>query len=314
MLDLTAIILTRNEEIHIERAIICLQKISRKIVIVDSFSTDRTVELARTYGVEIYQNPWVNYADQFRWALENCKLDSEWLMRFDADECFESDLVEEINRRLPDLPPDITGVNLRRRHYFLGDWVRYGGRYPLILLRIWRRGDASIEQRWMDEHIYLLRGRAVTFDSDFADKNLSDTAHWTKKHIGYADREAVDILMQRHGVGMSPESIADRNANLQAKVKRILKEKLYNKLPFLVGPIIYFIYRFVILGGMFDSRGGRAYHILQGLWYRTLVDVRLLEFEKATRACETDSERVQILEDLTGLKMREYLNSSVSSA
>lgn len=307
--NITAIILTRNEEIHIERAIACLSKICRKVIVVDSFSTDQTVDIARALGAEIYQNLWVNYADQLRWALENCTIDTEWVMRFDADECFEADLVKEINARLTSLSPEVTGVNLRRRHYFLGDWVRYGGRYPLILLRIWRRGSALIEQRWMDEHIYLLRGRAVTFKSDFADKNLSDTVQWTRKHIGYADREAVDVLLQKFGICLSEESISDYGSPFQAKIKRVLKERFYNRLPFLIGPLCYFFYRFIVLGGIFDSRGGRAYHILQGLWYRTLVDVRLSEMEKATKDCRSDDERIQILESLTGLKIRDYLAS-----
>tara|TARA_R110002074_G_scaffold372996_2_gene548600 strand:- start:744 stop:1688 length:945 start_codon:yes stop_codon:yes gene_type:complete len=310
MADLTAIILTRNEEIHIERAIACLRQVCSRVVVVDSYSTDRTVELATAQGAEVFQNSWVNYADQFRWALRECAIGTEWVMRFDADECFETDLAEEINRRLADLQANVTGVNLRRRHYFLGDWVRYGGRYPLILLRIWRRGAALIEQRWMDEHVYLLRGNAVTFDCDFADKNLSDVGQWTGKHIRYADREALDVLMQNLGMGLKPESIASRNANFQAKLKRVMKERLYNRLPYLAGPMIYFSYRFFFLGGLFDTPGGRAYHILQGLWYRTLVDVRLSEFEKATSSAKTDGERLNILEGLTGLKIRDYLASN----
>tara|TARA_R110002074_G_scaffold402049_1_gene602978 strand:- start:5576 stop:6526 length:951 start_codon:yes stop_codon:yes gene_type:complete len=309
MADITAIILAGNEEVHIGRAIVCLQRICQRVVVVDSYSTDSTVQIARELGAEIYQNSWINYADQFRWALENCAIDTEWIMRFDADECFEADLIDEINSRLPKLPLEITGINLRRRHYFMGDWVRYGGRYPLILLRIWRREAAKIEQRWMDEHIYLLRGSALTFENDFADKSLFDAVQWTNKHVGYADREAVDVLLQKHGIGLSCESISQHGGSFQARLKRWFKERLYNRLPFLMGPLFYFLYRYIIQRGLFDNQGGRAYHILQGLWYRTMVDVRLIELEKATQHCVTNDERIQILEAVTGLKLRNFLAS-----
>ena len=79
-------------------------------------------------------------------------------MRLDADEIIEADLAEEIISKLPTLPADVTGINLNRKTIFQGRFIRWGGRYPLTLLRIWRRGKARIEGRWMDEHMYLTEG------------------------------------------------------------------------------------------------------------------------------------------------------------
>ena len=189
------VVLTQNEERHIPRLLRTARGLDGRIFIVDSDSTDRTAEIAGAAGALVVSHKFVNYALQFQWALDNLPIASEWVMRLDADETLTPELVEEIRRRLPALPPDVTGVNLKRRHIFLGRWIKHGGRYPLTLLRIWRKGAARIERRWMDEHMVLLHGRAVTFEHDFCDHNLNDLTFFTDKHNKYATREAIDVLM-----------------------------------------------------------------------------------------------------------------------
>ena len=81
------------------------------------------------------QHPFQNYARQFEWALENAPITSEWVMRLDADEIIEPDLAAEIASILPTLPPDVMGVNLNRKTIFQDKFIRWGGRYPLTLLR-----------------------------------------------------------------------------------------------------------------------------------------------------------------------------------
>src|SRR6185437_1272667 len=161
--SIAVVILTFNEAAHLPRALEHVRAFAREIFVVDSFSTDDTVEIARASGAQVLQHPFQNQARQFEWALENAPITSDWVMRLDADEIIEVDLAEEIKQRLPNLPAEITGVALNRKTIFQGKFIRHGGRYPLMLLRIWRRGMARIEDRWMDEHIYLTKGRAVTF-------------------------------------------------------------------------------------------------------------------------------------------------------
>jgi glycosyltransferase involved in cell wall biosynthesis len=144
-LSLVVVVLARNEEGHIERLLLCLRRLSAEVFIVDSFSTDKTAILAQGLGANVVQHRFVNYAQQFQWALDNFPVETEWVMRLDADETLTPELVEEIGCRLPELPPDVTGVNLKRRHIFLGRWIKRGGRYPLTLLRVWRKGAARIE-------------------------------------------------------------------------------------------------------------------------------------------------------------------------
>jgi glycosyltransferase involved in cell wall biosynthesis len=298
----TTVILTFDEEVHIARAIASAQAFSREVLVVDSFSRDRTVEIARGLGARVVQHAWVNYARQFRFALEQCGIATEWVLRLDADECIGGDLAARLRETLPELPLDVTGVVLNRRHVFMDRWIRRGGRYPLSLLRVWRNGLGEVEDRWMDEHVRLREGRSVTLAGEFSDVCERDIAFFVAKHNGYAAREAVDVLGRKYGLLAAPPLTAVGSGN-QARVKRFVKERIYNRLPFGIGPLLYFLYRYVIQLGFLDGRAGLVYHVMQGFWYRFLVDVRVLELERAMRHCRTTETRLAALRDATGLKL-----------
>jgi len=302
MLDISIIILTYNEELHIERCIKNLQSMAQQIFIVDSFSTDNTVQIAESLGVKVLQNPFINQSVQFQWGLDNCPIQTSWVMRMDADEYLEPALVEEIISKLPLLPGDINGIYLKRKHHFLGRWIKHGDRYPLVLLRIWKTGQAHIENRWMDEHVVLDSGNAVTFDGDFVDDNLNTVEWFIEKHNRYASREMVDILNHKYHLFARDESIDDAKTG-QAKIKRFVKESLYNKLPLFVRPVLYFFYRYILRLGFLDGAEGFAYHFMQGLWYRCLVDLKYLEAERLLAGVQSKEEKIARLVKLTGLKL-----------
>lgn len=278
-LDLSIIILTHNEELHIERCINNIQKISKQIFIVDSFSTDNTVLIAETLGVTVIQHKWTNYAQQFQWGIDNLPIQTQWVMRFDADELLTDELIDELHVKLPSLSHDITGIALKRRHYFLGKWIKHGDRYPLVLLRLWKKGCAHIEQRWMDEHMVLDKGRSVLLESDFSDINLNNIDWFIDKHNKYASREMLDILNQKYSFSFIDQSI-EANETTQAKFKRYLKENIYNNFPIFIRPCLYFLYRYIVRLGFLDGKEGFAYHFMQGFWYRCLVDLKCIEAEK----------------------------------
>ena len=184
-------------------------------------------------------------------------------MRLDADEIIEGDLAQEIVRALALLPPEITGVNLKRKTIFQGRFIRHGGRYPLTMLRIWRRGKARVEDRWMDEHVYLTEGASVTFNGGFADHNLNDLTSFTEKHNKYASREALDVLNRRLHLFEAQIELTQQSTATQAKIKRFLKEAIYNRVPFEISAFAYFFFRYVYSVGISDGREGLIYHVLQ---------------------------------------------------
>jgi len=277
--NLTAILLTYNERIHIERCLRSLENVAKKVFIVDSFSTDDTVKIARSMGAEVVQRSWKNYADQFQWGLDHCNAQTEWVMRMDTDEYLEYDLQLELPNLLDSLPFDVEGVYIKRKVYFYGKWIRYGGFYPQILLRIWRTGKGRIEQRWMDEHIVLALGsQTVTARGHLVDDNLKGISFWVDKHNKYASREAVDLLNSKYPL-LEKDNALKTIDDPQAKSKRILKEEGYARLPIGLRAGLYFFYRYFLKLGFLDGGKGFIWHFMQGFWYRLLVDIKVMEIE-----------------------------------
>ncbi|GAB4025123.1 glycosyltransferase family 2 protein [Spirosoma gilvum] len=277
MTDVSVIILTFNEEKHITRCLESLLPFTDKIFIVDSFSTDRTVEIARSMGAVVVQNAWVNYATQYNFGIEHNPFQTSWLMRMDADEYVMPELAAEINQRLTTLPDHIGGVYVKRRVFFLNRWIKYGGYYPIWLLRLWRRGDGFCEQVWHDEHIKLTKGDPIHFDHDIVDHNLNNLTWWTQKHNHYTILEMINLLNYKYQFDQA-EKVQPRFWGTQDQRMRFLKE-MYASFPYFTRPILYFIYRYFVRLGFLDGRPGFVWCFLQGLWYRYLVDAKLLELD-----------------------------------
>lgn len=251
-------------------------------------------------GAEIHTHPFVNQAQQFQWALDNIELAGDWILRLDADEIIEEALVDEIAQKLPLIPLEITGINLKRKHIFMGRWIKFGGRYPLLMLRIFRRGLGQVEDRWMDEHIIVKSGSTVTFKNSFADINLNDLSYFTQKHNKYATREAIEVLNQKYNLFDLQKSPTISNSSFRTVLKRFIKENLYNKIPFTISTLIYFLWRYIFLLGFLDGRQGLIYHFLQGYWYRFLVGAKVQEFEDAIAHMDTNSEIISKISVLSG--------------
>ena len=301
MLDLTAIILTLNEEKHIERSVRSAKEVARYVLVIDSFSCDRTVDIACSLGAQVEQHSFRNQADQLQWALDYCNLQTEWVLRLDADEYLEPGLVAEIRQKLPALPGDVDGIYLKRKAIFMGRWIRYGGVYPLFLLRLWRRNRGRVEQRWMDEHIVLPAGaRTVIAQCHLVDDNHKGINFWVDKHNHFASREMVDLLNIKYSLFDKDEGLKAIDDS-QAKRKRVIKELVYSKLPPGFRALLYFFYRYFLRLGFLDGRIGLIYHFLQGFWYRFLVDVKMMEIEKLAGG---DLEKVkQLIQEKHGIEI-----------
>lgn len=284
---LTVVILTRDEERHIARAIGSVTGIAERIFVADSGSTDRTVAIAEELGADVRFNPWRNYATQFNWALDQLPEDTEWVLRLDADEIVTPELAREIATQLAGLEADIDGAWISRRMTFLGRTIRWGGVFPVRVLRLFRYGHGRCENRWMDEHV-LVSGPTADFSGEIVDDNLNSLTWWTAKHNAYASREVVDLLNLRHHF-MPHETMADLRSGKQAGIKRWIKEHIYAHLPGGSRAFIYFCYRYIIRLGFLDGREGAAFHALQGFWYRFLVDAKLFEVERHMQRHGTDA-------------------------
>lgn len=278
--SIAAIILTKDEEKHIERCINSLKGVCDEIIVVDSFSTDRTCDIAEAMGAKVYKNPWKNYATQFNYGVYNCNIKSAWIWRIDADEFLEGNIGIAVKKALKECNDDVNGVYIRKRIDFIGKPLLHGGWYPSYHLKIFRNGHGDCENRWMDEHIRIFDGTTITVeDGNQVDANLNSLTWWTQKHNGYATREMVDMLMMEYGLDAKAQEVVPKFFGTEEQRKRWLKMK-YVKFPLFIRPFINFFLRYILKAGFLDGKEGFIWHILQGFWYRVLVDAKIFELKK----------------------------------
>ena len=278
MTSIAAVILTYNEEQHIARCIQSLDGIADEVFIVDSFSNDKTVEIALELGAKVYQNPWKNYATQFNWGLENCPIQSEWVWRIDADEYIEPVKSEPIKQQIDQLNKDVSGIYVKRKIVFLGKELLHGGWFPVWHLKIWKLGKGYCENRWMDEHIKLAEGTTAQIDCVQVDRNLNNLSWWTEKHNSYATREMIDMFDTKYSI-FGDKHVKAKFFGTDEQRKRWLKVRYVN-MPLFVRPVINFFYRYIFRLGFLDGKQGLVWHFLQGFWYRFLVDTKIYELSR----------------------------------
>lgn len=273
--DLTVVVLTFNEERHIARCLESVRDLAQRVVVVDSESTDRTCDIAAKMGADVLSNPFINQAVQLNWALDHANIQTPWVMRLDADELVTPELATNLRQKLLSMPTSVGGITINRQIHFMGKWIKHGGIYPIRTLRIWRNGLGRCENRWMDEHI-VVQGAIAHVDADIADINLNNITWWISKHNHYASREAIELLMSEVQASRVLGD-QDRVMSRQARIKRWAKHSVYARLPLGLRALAYFFYRYLFRLGFLDGWPGIAFHSLQGLWYRFLVDVKVNE-------------------------------------
>lgn len=281
MSTLTVLIISYNEERHIARALSSVSTVADRIVVVDSFSTDNTVEIAEKHGATVFSNAWPGYSDQINWALDNTGIDTDWVLRLDSDEYLDPTLVHWLNDLKQSRKNQPDGFLIARKLIFQEKWIRFGGYYPTWLLRLWRVGLGRSEARNMDEHIVLdLAQTPGKASGHIVDHNLQSISWWTAKHNKYSTLEAVaQVLEQLNLEPSAPEAaqaISPRLLGNQVERKRFYK-MIYKKLPYQLAATAYFLLRYILMLGFLDSRQGLTWHFLQGFWYRYLIGVKVSE-------------------------------------
>lgn len=269
MADITAIILTRNEEKLIGGCIDRLLPIVKRIVVVDSYSEDKTVEIVKNKGVEIYQHEFFNYAKQYKYAVQIANPDTRWIFRIDADEYLTDDSAKEIEKLCEENDDtDVNGIVVRFCNNFLGKDMKHGGQYPWKKLSIYKTGLGDIEDRNMDEHIIISEGRIVETQNDSQHLAFRNLTWFTNKYNWYSTREAMDYF--------EGKKTDTKNSNIRTWIKM----NIYYKLPMGFRSWIFYVYRYYLCRGFLDGKEGKIYAFLQAYWYRFLVDAKIYEHEK----------------------------------
>lgn len=274
MNNLTAIILTKNEQLHIRRCLENISPVCDKVYVVDCYSTDDTVKICRNFAnVEVVQREWPgNHALQFNWALDNLEICTEWVIRMDADEYFLDGEAARLLALLPALPDGKNALSLSRARYFMGKRLTYGGTDFLSIVRVFRKGKARSEVRVMDETIVVTEGESIETNIKFADNNLQPLSWWISKHLDYARKEAD---MQLHA-DLAGQSATSSSLSSSGRNKRKQKQ-FYYRLPLFWRAFAYFFYRYILRLGFLDGKVGFIWHFMHAWWYRSMVDALLVE-------------------------------------
>jgi glycosyltransferase involved in cell wall biosynthesis len=273
--SLAVVILSYNEEANLDQALGSVSGWADEVFVVDSYSTDKTVDIALRYGSTVMQNRFQDYAKQRNFALEHLPIQSEWVFFLDADEWPCEALKMEI-RRVISAQPEENGYYLKRRVIWMGCWIRRGY-YPTWILRLFRRGKGRCEDRQVNEHM-IVEGKVGYLQNDFMHEDRKGITDWISKHNSFATREAEELVKELHEPGY--QEVDARLFGAQAERKRWIRHRLWSRMPILLRPFIYFFYRYVLRGGFLDGKEAFVYHFLQGLWFPLLIDAKYLETKK----------------------------------
>lgn len=269
-MNVSVIILTYNEEIHIKRCIDSAKLVASSIYVIDSYSTDSTVQIALDSGANVMQRRFISHYDQFNWALSKIK-NCDWVIRLDADEYLNDDLVKSLLSKSVLNNTEVNGYVFLRRIKFLNKLIRYGGTFPIEIVRMFRYGFGSIETRLMDEHIKVL-GKIDTLKGELIDDNNKPLNWWIDKHNHYSSLEALELLFSKN-----PKNDTGQ-LNNKTLHRRNLKN-LYLNFPISLRSLFYFSYRYFLRLGFLDGFSGFLFHFYQGLWYRLMVDSKVYTVE-----------------------------------
>jgi glycosyltransferase involved in cell wall biosynthesis len=274
------VILTFNCESIIPQTLAQALRLCPSPFVVDSFSTDRTVEIARAAGCEVVQRPFENYAAQRNWAIDALRGHCDWQLHLDADEVLDDTAVAEIARLVSADNARHDAYLLRRVDYFMGRRLRHSGVNPWHL-RLFRDGHGRCESRLYDQHFVSDRptGRMVGLMHDKTAVSLSD---WTIRHNRWSDLEVAELLRQQ------PSDSGLLRARLLGDPRERTRaiKGLYYRLPGGLRSLAYFFYRYFFRLGFLDGREGLYFALLQAFWFRVLVDAKSYESRHAARGLE----------------------------
>jgi glycosyltransferase involved in cell wall biosynthesis len=276
----TVVVLTFNEELNLPA---CLESVAgwvEEIFVIDSGSTDRTLEIAKDFGARVMTHAFETHARQWSWALGALPIRTSWVFGLDADQRVSRELREEVIGRLA-REPSAAGPNgyfIPRRQIFRGRWIRHGGYYPKYLLKLFRRERVRVDPSELVDHHFEVPEPTALLASDLIEDNRNEAAisAWTAKHNRYA------VLQARHELQLEsrpPESLWTLFKSPDARTRRL--KQVWSRLPLFVRPCLYVFYRYVIRLGFLDGKEGFVFHVLQAFWYRLLVDINIDELRAA---------------------------------
>ena len=273
---ITAIVLTYNEAENIATCLGSLKNWASEIFVVDSGSTDSTVEIAKNYTDNIISHEFINYAEQRNWAIQNLVISQPWIMNIDADHELSPEIKEELSAHFErGIEADVVGFMASRRTMFMGRWIKHGGHYPVYHGVIFKKGFGYCENKLYDQH-FVIEGKSILLKGDVIDTITDTLANFTERHNKWSTLEAQDAI---NLINENKQTIKPNKNGNPMEQRRYLRLKYYSY-PIFWRSIFYFLYRYFFKLGFLDGKQGLIFHFLQGFWFRFLVDAKIYERNK----------------------------------
>jgi glycosyltransferase involved in cell wall biosynthesis len=280
---LSAVILTFNEELNLDRCLASVAGWCGDVHVVDSGSTDRTVEIAERYAAQVHVHAYVDHASQWEWVLRHVPLRHDWLLLLDADNLVTEELKTQVAQTLIANSDRHAGYFSVHRHLFRDREV-HG--LKLWWLRLVRRDSVEVDHSELVDFRLKVRGSTGYLAGAIIESNKKENNidFWIDKHQRFSSRMAVEEILRRSGNlswSFQPKLFGNPDERITW-----LKDRWY-RLPLFLRPFLYFIFRYFIRMGIRDGWNGFIYHFLHAFWFRLLVDVKMADIYAAINRGET---------------------------
>lgn len=275
--NIEILIPTFNESVNLPHALASVMGWADTVHVVDSESTDETRSIAEQNGAKVTVQPWLGYAKQKNWALENLPWQSDWIFILDADEVIQPDLRDEL-LEIAKRPADAVeeaGFYINRYFIFMGRRIRHCGYYPSWNLRFFKRGMARYEEREVHEHM-MLDGPSRKLKGHMEHYDRRGLEHFIAKHNRYSTLEARELVRG----AMQEGALRSDQLEPGIRLRRWLKYNVLPRLPLL--GFWRFFYMYIIRFGFMDGVAGFRFSLLLGT-YDFFIAIKIRELRQLKR-------------------------------
>ena len=270
----TVMIYTLDEELNLPG---CLDSLAwcDDVVVIDSFSHDRTERICRERGVRFFQHAFEGFGSQRNWSFDNCSPRHAWILVLDADERVPPEMAEELARTLADPPKDVGAFRLRRRFHLWGRWLEHSSLYPTWVVRLVHRDRVRYRNRGHAE-TQEVEGAIGELETDLIDANEKGIYEWFERQTRYARKDAEHELSEETSP-FSPREIL----SLDPLARRNALKRLSRLLP--GRALAYFVYAYLLRGGFRDGADGLMFCSMRAV-YQQMVNIHKYDIKRRGRA------------------------------
>ncbi len=270
--DITVMVLTFNEEDNIRAVLESVKGITNNIFVVDSYSTDSTVDILNEMEITYVQHPFENYSVQRNWAQANNPFKTEWILNLDADEPITPELAEWILKDFEQEKSKVDGFMFSRKTIFMDRWIKHGDQYPNYHLRLYKSKLGKCEDKAYDQH-FVVDGTVKQIpNADIINTVAANLDDFILAHNRWASKEAIEILTTKEKGDVEPKLTGN-----SIERKRWLKQNIFEKAPQFSRSFMYFFYRYIVRLGFLDGKQGLVFFVLQSFWFRFIIDAKVFE-------------------------------------